>query len=250
MLCWISINSEHTHPSHRRIIDGQLALIGQFPYHVDITLYFNKESHQCGGGLISSHYLLTAGHCLVGVKYAECTFDNNQTQRVDPDNFIMHGFYHEQNSLQSIEWDAAMLKLEQGMSNVQGVSFLKLPNANTDYVGKVAKVAGHGYYKEGEQVYSDLMRYFEPIILSKDKCEASWPLLNLQSYQICAKDSLSAACKGDSGGSLVVTNAKGEAVIVGVLSFGSESCSAGTAQVYTKVSELEEWIKIHNHEIN
>lgn len=45
-----------------RIIGGQLASNGQFPYQVGLSL----NGAWCGGSLISSTVILTAAHCVYG----------------------------------------------------------------------------------------------------------------------------------------------------------------------------------------
>ena len=51
-------------------------------------------------------------------------------------------------------------------------------------------------------------------------------------------------CDGDSGGPLLGSRASdGHRVVVGVVSFGEESCWAKTPGVYTRVSAYQHWIK-------
>jgi len=45
------------------IVGGTNALDGAHPYIVSLRLH--KVSHFCGGSIISKHYILTAGHCLI-----------------------------------------------------------------------------------------------------------------------------------------------------------------------------------------
>lgn len=47
-----------------RIVNGQDAVRGQFPYYVFIEIQMPQLCNVCGGSLISSEWILTAGHCL------------------------------------------------------------------------------------------------------------------------------------------------------------------------------------------
>lgn len=47
-----------------RIVGGQDAVRGQFPYSVSIRDYTSKSIHCCGGAIISDRHILTAAHCL------------------------------------------------------------------------------------------------------------------------------------------------------------------------------------------
>lgn len=49
-----------------RIINGQLAAVNQFPWHVTVKgILANGQETLCGGALISNAYALTAAHCVV-----------------------------------------------------------------------------------------------------------------------------------------------------------------------------------------
>ena len=51
-------------PKSQRIFGGTAAEDGQFPYMVDLSvLYRDKFYHICGGALIHSNWIITAGHC-------------------------------------------------------------------------------------------------------------------------------------------------------------------------------------------
>lgn len=55
------VGFKRPHNNGARIIGGQQAERGQFPYQVQIQ-YFNQ--HQCGGAIISPNWVVTAAHCV------------------------------------------------------------------------------------------------------------------------------------------------------------------------------------------
>ena len=50
-------------PAHA-ILGGQQAEAGRWPYHVSM---FIRDTHACGGTLLTPRYVLTAAHCPVGI---------------------------------------------------------------------------------------------------------------------------------------------------------------------------------------
>lgn len=63
-----------------RIIDGTDAVIEIYPYQVILQ---NQISHDCGGSIISEHWVITAGHCI---------YDDNEDLRIRAGaNFVNRG---------------------------------------------------------------------------------------------------------------------------------------------------------------
>lgn len=55
--------------SYSRIVGGQLAFAGQFPYQAGLYLFQSFTSNlasKCGGSLITQKWIVTAGHCTIG----------------------------------------------------------------------------------------------------------------------------------------------------------------------------------------
>lgn len=61
-----AITAQHISPE--RVIGGSDAQEGQFPYQVSLRV---GGLHVCGGTIISSHFILTAAHCVEKVLVKE-----------------------------------------------------------------------------------------------------------------------------------------------------------------------------------
>lgn len=59
-----------------RIVGGDIATIGQFPYQVSLQSY---NEHICGGSIISSTHILTAAHCVDDNFYTDDMVCNSVT---------------------------------------------------------------------------------------------------------------------------------------------------------------------------
>lgn len=95
-----------------RIVDGQEAGIGQFPYYAFLNIHLpgNKGS-ACGASLISDEWLLTAAHCLKDAERLEVVLGESQLEHLEPgviavpverDGLHVHPDYYQKKSLNDI----------------------------------------------------------------------------------------------------------------------------------------------------
>lgn len=54
-----------------RIVNGKASARGQFPFYVFLEVQLPAGRARCGGSLISSEWVMSAGHCLKGAKSAK-----------------------------------------------------------------------------------------------------------------------------------------------------------------------------------
>ncbi|OCT84248.1 hypothetical protein XELAEV_18022395mg, partial [Xenopus laevis] len=77
-------------------------------------------------------------------------------------------------------------------------------------------------------------------LLTNDQCKSYWGT-NILGTMICAGAAGSSSCMGDSGGPLVCQDS-GAWSLVGIVSWGSSSCSTSTPAVYARVTVLRSWV--------
>ncbi|XP_011303569.1 trypsin alpha-like [Fopius arisanus] len=230
----------------RRIVSGNLAERGEFPYIISLKFDFKNDDHICGGSIISPKHILTAGHCVDWLYPRDLIVVSGTTRQDDENavhsqvaNITRHPGFVRRTKTSRIQNDLAVLTLKEPLhldGHLQDA--VKLP-VESWTPGTAATVAGWGYEydvfspKYSKDVPNDL-RKLQVTIISHEECakKRAQPF----EYQICATRSDATVCQGDSGGPLVVNN-----VIVGVVS--TTSCRLGSYSGYMDTYYFREFIQ-------
>ncbi|XP_017869914.1 PREDICTED: serine protease SP24D-like [Drosophila arizonae] len=226
-----------------RVVGGQDAAKGQFPYQVSLRL---RGSHNCGGSIISRNYVLTATHCVVYL-------DSNGEQQVYPasqitvrvgtnDRFSGGALHHIAQIIVHENYgdflnDVALLRVESPFIYSENVQ--PIPLASKDTPGGVDVVIS-GWGRLWHQ--GDLPRYLQwntLRTLTVDECEKSiaW---GVPAGLCLIHEANNGACNGDSGGPAIYN---GE--VVGVAGFVVGGCGNIYADGYARVYYHVDWIKNH-----
>uniref|UniRef100_A0A7S3JWA1 Peptidase S1 domain-containing protein n=1 Tax=Aureoumbra lagunensis TaxID=44058 RepID=A0A7S3JWA1_9STRA len=247
-------------PHTKRIINGELATLGQYPWFAAIIEnadgsevdYF--ENHFCGGALIATEWILTAEHCLSSIR--------NENLSVLIGTTSLSVWYQQsfeyQNLQYKAEWrdvvevfihsssDLALLKIAQP-SNLPQLRYTSVsPKIDT-----MAQLMGFGDINMADNIldHPDDLYYINVPIVSDEVCEERLNTFGYTMYadreEICAgyEDAGFAPCQGDSGGPLIVqSELDGEWEVVGVVSWGPGCGGPGTVDVFTDVTQLTEYI--------
>ncbi|OWR45231.1 prophenol oxidase activating enzyme 3 [Danaus plexippus plexippus] len=261
--------------SGNRIYGGNDTAIDQYPW---ITLIEYRDKHNrikllCGGALISSKYVLTAGHCVTGpvlnigqpenVRLGEYNTTNDGPDCVEIpmemkdctdgvvvipiEKIIPHEGYNPESVLKRD--DIALIRMASYAPFTDFIRPICLPTSDVTLSQKdlVFYAAGWGAVSIDERfsaikLHVDLP--FRPLEECKKAYNVSSRKIELWNRQLCAggvkgKDT----CRGDSGGPLMYDNGRSYSVI-GVVSFGPSPCGLENVPgVYTKVYEYLPWIR-------
>ncbi len=228
----------------QKIVGGEEASIGEFPFIV--SLHGKRfGGHFCGGSLIRSNWILTAGHCVTGTTIDKVYInfhkqnDLSKAESFDVKRIIRHPQYNSS----ALDYDFALVELD-GNSAMTPVSLntteINIPDREGDLN---VTAAGWGVLKEsGYQISNTLQKVEVPLITTKS-CLQAYPN-KITDRMICAgltgggKDS----CQGDSGGPLVLRGADGD-TLVGVVSWGIGCARPNKFGVYSKVNAVIDWIE-------
>ncbi|KAF5287777.1 hypothetical protein FQA39_LY15713 [Lamprigera yunnana] len=216
-----------------RIIGGENAEDGQFPYQVSIHL---RGRHNCGGSIISVDSILTAGHCLEPYNHNDLTVrvgstKNNEGDEHWVDYYALHGFFNPYN----LENDIGFIKILTQISYNDKVQPIPLQIGEVDD-GASCVVSGWGYTVYPGGVVPLDLHYVDLVTHPLEKCKTE-SLYEVFDTNICTYTRHGeGTCHGDSGGPLAANGKQ-----IGIVSWG-EPCGVGYPDVFTKVSAYVDWI--------
>lgn len=242
--------AEATEPS---IVGGQDADRGEYPWQVMIT-----DSHFtpfCGGSLIAAKWVLTAAHCVQGltsttlqrIRLVLGAHEYNNSNEMGRQVFqAVRAIQHPDFVPNTFDNDLALVELNQPVVQSAWVRALdRARNGRDDALwqsGQEAVVSGWGFTSEAGGTPAVLQEVALPIV-EQTECKSVFGDA-ITDNMLCAgpvaggKD----ACRGDSGGPLMVADEAGIFHLVGLVSWGSGCARPNRFGVYTRLSHYETWI--------
>ncbi|KAG8182623.1 hypothetical protein JTE90_009986 [Oedothorax gibbosus] len=238
-----------------RIIGGEDAIYGEFPFLVSIRLGGNMfGQHHCGGAILKKLWILTAAHCVTGftakqftVRVGEFNLTHQDEAEVDykVEKIILHPELYKPKRYNN---DIALLKLKKPVEYGDYSIPTCLPNIDEDFTGMKAVIMGWGFVEENSRYRSTRLQKTGVNVLSRNECQ-SWfteakKKVTFHRGQLCAghKEGGKDSCQGDSGGPLTVKKMD-RYFVVGVVSAGIGCGRPNLPGVYTGVADKLDWIE-------
>merc|ERR1711962_419598 len=235
------------HIPQDRIVGGEDASPGEFPWQVELT-WGVGGSLLCGGSLVTESMVITAAHCCEDMSPSDLgvVVGSYHLHQNDPDQasfsvttVIQHELYNKRTK----ENDICLLELD-GRVNLDSpnIGLVRLPEAGEEYeAGLLCTVTGWGATSQGGGSPRVLQKVRVPIV-SNNECQFDYIMNEITESMMCAgfdeggKDS----CQGDSGGPLMCGD-----ILSGIVSWGKGCGERAHPGVYTQVSYFVSWI--HDH---
>lgn len=242
-------------PSHQQeqspdIIGGREAAPGAWPWQVALVYRFSSEAYAgffCGGSLIAPDWVLTAAHCIdemeattVDVLVGTNLLSAN-APRIPVDAALMNGAYVRG----GLDGDIALLHLAQPVTQTTIALFDPAADGvELDY--RRGTVTGWGNTDPSSLfgVYPDALQEVSLPLVDTAACSRRWEN-EIGSRIICAgyPTMTKSACYGDSGGPLMVQQADGRWLQVGIVKAGEAGCPAGVLpNLFTRVASYRDWV--------
>ncbi|KAJ3649445.1 hypothetical protein Zmor_021187 [Zophobas morio] len=227
-----------------RIINGDQAAQGQFPWQVALFFDSREGSWFCGGSIISEEWILTAGHCVNGADSATIVSGSTDAYGGDiseSSRLVLHKDYDED----LLANDIGLVRLSRPLNLGGNTAAVSLSSEelgdNVDIT-----VSGWGLTSDDGTTISDSLNYVELVTISSTECENYYGQGSIRPEMVCANSPSSqvkSTCSGDSGGPVVI-NAGSNPVHVAVVSFVSDAgCESGAPSGYTRTAVYRDWIQ-------
>ncbi|KAK9758495.1 Trypsin [Popillia japonica] len=199
-----------------KIVGGADATEGQFPWQVSLRYASNNE-HFCGGSIIRSKWILTAGHCVAGKSAEDILIitgtislsKGGNTHKIS--TIISHASFNPHTLIN----DIALIELESELDFNPSIQPIEL------------------------ETVPDNLQFVRLKTISNLECQLRlrWAEQSVTADNVCTLTKYGeGACHGDSGGPLVA-NGK----LIGVVSWGNP-CAIESPDVFTRVSSYVNWI--------
>jgi secreted trypsin-like serine protease len=237
--------------AHAAVIGGRSAETGTFPWMAYILDAHGDEVEQCSGTVVAPNLVLTAGHCA----------ESMQTGAVnEPAGYqVVTG---------NVDWAAAPADRQvSGVSRVIACSCfdrhtligdvallvlstpttaLPITLAASPRAGTAALFAGWGQTYPNQATQVERLQWAPTVVYGPQSCERQAPPFSPAS-ELCVIDPpnrQTGACKGDSGGPLLMRQpaAVGGMVQIGLASHVYGDCATTSPSVFTRVDAVSAWV--------
>ncbi|KAG6451336.1 venom protease [Manduca sexta] len=248
--------------SFKRVINGDNAKLGDFPWMAALGIDMNPTQWLCGGSLISSKHVLTVAHCVQRrlksmyiVRLGELDFVRDDDGATPIDFSIKHIIRHEQYDYIIKDNDIAILVLEKEVEFSDLIRPICLPKTSElrsmTFEDYNPLVAGWGALQVVGPSATHLQVVQLPVV-SNDYCRQAYQdsVHKIDERVICAgyKDGGKDSCRGDSGGPLMqpITNNQSYKTYyfqIGIVSIGHSCAKPGFPGVYSRVTHFMPWLQ-------
>ena len=221
----------------KEMLRGFSATPGDWPWAVAFLDVWKPPSLLCGGALIADDWVLTAAHCDIDVQDDAIVGANDLSKNEGTNVDIASVCVHPSFDWGTLDWDVALVKITPPLSAQQ-----KMRRAMVDpYPLTQAMAIGWGWIDD-QGNYSSVLQQVAIRVATDPACTAAYPGV-ITPRMLCAGENDKGGCDGDSGGPLMVQDGTSmEWSEVGIVSWGSACTTPDLYGVYSRVSQLNQWI--------
>ncbi|KAG5669665.1 hypothetical protein PVAND_017548 [Polypedilum vanderplanki] len=234
-----------------KIVGGNTAVRGQFPYHVFIDVFDGQSTHICGGALIRFNYVLTSAICIRNSLDINLIFGkiNRHEGSISARFHITkreHIIIHPEFNSTTYANDLALLYLEGSETLLQDpyVDIIPLPTEE-DYqeevVGLRGNVTGFGLISDDPPRLATELKYIQLPIISNVNCLQTYGNSISWEDKFCLDGTEGSTCIGDEGAPFVVY-LNGRDILGGIGSIALTNCTIGLPTIFINLLPHLDWI--------
>ncbi|KAJ3632580.1 hypothetical protein MTP99_009580 [Tenebrio molitor] len=244
-LIWVQATQIKSRKNGGRIVGGEVANAGQFPFAAAIYIATADSTYFCGGALINMQWILTAGQCVDGALLFTIRLGNNKLSTND-DNMLLLStetyFLHPDYDPVTLSNDIGLIRLRMQINFTEYIwSTTILKNGHIPDGSSVLTV-GWGQTSDEVAGLSDDLRYANLVTLSHEECLAAFGTQVNEQMLCVAGNYNEGTCRGDLGSPLI--EYLGPMVYhIGVSSFiSSNGCESSDPSGFTRTYSYFDWI--------
>jgi len=247
-------------PSNNRIIGGENALPGEFPWQISLQVIpsVGPKYHSCGGAILDETHVVITASCVNGqllnslevVAGAHNIKNEGEEyeQRVSVRRVVMHPDYNQTSLLAN---DISVLTLATPL-NLTGhrVKALRLATEGHEPSGACINSGWGNSNPSGAApiVIPDALQKVVLVVLGRSNCSTLYAGINaIAPSMVCARNGATkGSCQGDSGGPLVCYDlGDNQPYLAGVVSWGMEPCGQERyPTVFANIANLRAFLDV------
>jgi secreted trypsin-like serine protease len=228
-----------------RIIGGEVANAGQFPFAASIYKRTSDGTFFCTGTILYSQWIITAGQCVDGALLFTIRVGSNKLNSDDPNALTLATdtyFLHPDYDPTTLSNDIGLIKLRMRLSYndyIFSVSLLagsELPDA--------APIVTFGWGQTSDETAGlvDDLNYVDLVTLSNEECTLAFGNQVNENMVCVAGNNNQGICRGDLGSPLIQYSGY-LTYHVGVASFiSSNGCESTDPSGFTRTWPYARWI--------
>uniref|UniRef100_A0A4W4H260 chymotrypsin n=1 Tax=Electrophorus electricus TaxID=8005 RepID=A0A4W4H260_ELEEL len=214
---------------YSRIVNGEEAVPHSWPWQVSLQDF--SGFHFCGGSLVNqtSHRVIFGEH------------DPSSNAEIFQTMSIAKVFKHPHYNSFTINNDILLIKLASPAQLSPRVSPVCVAETSDSFPsGMKCMTTGWGLTRHNAPDTPARLQQASLPLLINEECKRHWGS-QISDVMICARAAGASSCMGDSGGPLVCQKA-GAWTLVGIVSWGSNTCTTSVPGVYARVTKLRAWL--------
>ncbi|XP_044267305.1 brachyurin-like [Tribolium madens] len=228
-----------------RIIGGDDAPAGHFPFAAAIHVQTETSKFFCGGAVIAQQWILTSAHCVNGAILFTIQIGSNTLTTTDPERVTLSSseyVVHPNFDPDRIENDIALIKLRMPVTYTWTIQPINLPPVSLLNNTEVT-ILGWGQTSDSDSSLSEHLKFVKATILSNAECQLIYGS-QISDTMACVEGNFNeGTCTGDNGTPLVEYVSR-SFWIVGVASFISgNGCESTDPSGYTRIFPYLDWIR-------